>query len=123
MSLLFGVALLALAVVLGGLAAIWRDTGRRAMHGIRTFAVVAAGAVAVLHLLPEAMSEIGWPALVRASSAAVNVIHAGIRECSVSTSASAAASSTSGIVSTARRSGAADTSTSRRSAWKSTSSP
>jgi ZIP family zinc transporter len=66
-SLLFGVALLALAVALGGLAAIWRDTGRRAMHGIRTFAVVAAGAVAVLHLLPEALSEIGWPALVAAA--------------------------------------------------------
>lgn len=67
MSLLFGVALLALAVALGGLAAIWRDTGRRAMAGIRTFAVVAAGAVAVLHLLPEALSAIGWPALVAAA--------------------------------------------------------
>lgn len=64
MSLLFGVTLLALAVLLGGLAAIWRDSGRRAMHAIRTFAVVAAGAVAVLHLLPEAISAVGWGALL-----------------------------------------------------------
>jgi ZIP family zinc transporter len=66
-SLLFGVALLALAVALGGLAAIWRATGRSAMHAIRTFAVVAAGAVAVLHLLPEALAAIGWPSLVAAA--------------------------------------------------------
>jgi ZIP family zinc transporter len=67
-SLLFGIAVLALAVLLGGLAAIWRDTSSRAMHAIRTFAVVTAGSVALLHLLPEAVSAIGWRVLVAAGA-------------------------------------------------------
>src|SRR5688572_5002322 len=67
MSLLLGVALLALAVLVGGLAAVWRERGRRAMPAIRTFAVVAAGSIALLHLLPEAMAEVGWGALLAAA--------------------------------------------------------
>jgi len=63
-SLLFGIAILALAVVAGGLAAFLRDQGRRAVPAIRTFAVVAAVAIALFHLLPEAMASIGWVALL-----------------------------------------------------------
>lgn len=63
MSLLSGISILALAVLLGGLAAVWREHGRRAMRGIRTFATVAAAAIALLHLLPEAIEDAGWGAL------------------------------------------------------------
>lgn len=64
MSLLFGIAILALAVLAGGLAAFMRDQGRRAVPAIRTFAVVAAVAIALFHLLPEAIAAVGWGALL-----------------------------------------------------------
>ncbi|MFO0762367.1 MAG: hypothetical protein U0359_38360 [Byssovorax sp.] len=64
MSLLLGIAILALAVLAGGLAAFLRDRGRRAVPAIRTFAVVAAVAIALFHLLPEAISAIGYRALL-----------------------------------------------------------
>ena len=64
MSLLVGIAILAFAVFVGGLAALWRERGRRAVPAIRTFAVVAAVAIALFHLLPEAIAEVGWIALV-----------------------------------------------------------
>src|SRR5262245_1919731 len=64
MSLLVGIAILALAVFLGGLAALFRETGRGVIPAIRAFAVVAAASIALLHLLPEAIAEIGLPAIV-----------------------------------------------------------
>lgn len=63
MSLLWGIAILALAVFLGGLAALFRESGRRVIPAIRTFAVVAAASIALLHLLPEAIAAIGLAAL------------------------------------------------------------
>jgi ZIP family zinc transporter len=63
-SLLVGIAILAFAVFVGGLAALWRERGRRAVPAIRTFAVVAAVAIALFHLLPEAISSAGWLVLV-----------------------------------------------------------
>jgi hypothetical protein len=63
-SLLLGIAILALAVFAGGLAALWRERGQRAVPAIRTFAVVAAVAIALLHLLPEAIASIGFRALI-----------------------------------------------------------
>jgi hypothetical protein len=63
-SLLLGITVLALAVLLGGLAALFRESGRRVMSAIRTFAVVAAVSIALLHLLPEAISAIGVSALL-----------------------------------------------------------
>ncbi|MCC6554136.1 MAG: hypothetical protein IT372_14110 [Polyangiaceae bacterium] len=68
MSLPVGVLILALAVFLGGLAAVFRRRGERAMPAVRAFAVVAAAAIAVLHLLPEAFGEIGWRALLSAAA-------------------------------------------------------
>jgi ZIP family zinc transporter len=65
-SLLAGIAVLALAVLLGGLAALFREPGRRVMAAVRTFAVVAAASIALLHLLPEAVSSVGYGALVAA---------------------------------------------------------
>ena len=67
MPLLPGIALLAFAVLLGGLAALYRERGRRAMPAIRTFAVVAAACVALLHLLPEAITAAGWTVLLAAA--------------------------------------------------------
>ena len=64
MSLLVGIAILAFAVFIGGLAALWRERGRRAVPAIRTFAVVAAVAIALFHLLPEAISSAGWLVLI-----------------------------------------------------------
>ncbi len=64
MSLLVGIAILAFAVFVGGLAALWRERGRRAVPAIRTFAVVAAVAIALFHLLPEAIAAVGWVALI-----------------------------------------------------------
>ncbi len=64
MSLLVGIAILAFAVFVGGLAALWRERGRRAVPAIRTFAVVAAVAIALFHLLPEAISSAGGLVLV-----------------------------------------------------------
>lgn len=64
MSLLVGIAILAFAVFVGGLAALWRERGRRAVPAIRTFAVVAAVAIALFHLLPEAISEAGGLVLI-----------------------------------------------------------
>lgn len=58
-SLAVALSVLAIAVVLGGLAAVWRDHGRRVVPGIGTFATVAAAGVALLHLLPEAIVEGG----------------------------------------------------------------
>jgi ZIP family zinc transporter len=66
-SLPLGIAILATAVALGGLAALLRERGKRAMPAIRSFAVVAAAAVALLHLLPEAVDSVGWPALLAAA--------------------------------------------------------
>lgn len=64
MSLLLGIVILALAVILGGLAAGFRERAHRAMPAVRTFAVVAAASVALLHLLPEAIAEVGlWAVL------------------------------------------------------------
>jgi ZIP family zinc transporter len=63
-SLLLGIAILALSVFLGGLAALFREAGRRVIPAIRTFAVVAAASIALLHLLPEAIAAIGLPALL-----------------------------------------------------------
>jgi hypothetical protein len=65
-SLLTGIAVLALAVILGGLAALLREPGRRAMAAFRTFAVVAAASIALLHLLPEAISAVGYGAVIAA---------------------------------------------------------
>jgi ZIP family zinc transporter len=67
-SLLPGISILALAILLGGLAAVWREHGRRAMPGIRTFATVAAASIALLHLLPEAIADAGWGALGAAAA-------------------------------------------------------
>lgn len=58
-SLAVALLVLAIAVALGGLAAAWRDHGRRVVPGIGTFATVAAAGVALLHLLPEAVVEGG----------------------------------------------------------------
>jgi zinc transporter ZupT len=63
-SLAVGLSVLAIAVALGGLAAAWRDHGRRVVPGIATFATVAAAGVALLHLLPEAIVEGGVFTLV-----------------------------------------------------------
>lgn len=59
MSLAVGLSVLAIAVALGGLAAAWRDHGRRVVPGIATFATVAAAGLALLHLLPESIVEGG----------------------------------------------------------------
>ena len=69
MSLALGLAVLALAVLLGGLAAVWRDHGRRVMPGLGAFALVASAAIALLHLLPESFAEIAWGAPVAAAAA------------------------------------------------------
>lgn len=66
MSLAFGVFLLALAVMLGGMAALFRHRSEGAMSALRTFALVGAASIALLHLLPEALGEIGWLALIAA---------------------------------------------------------
>ncbi|APR84718.1 Hypothetical protein A7982_10067 [Minicystis rosea] len=71
MSLALGIAILALAVVLGGLAAIFREPTRWAMSAVRTFAVVAAAAIALLHLLPEAIAVVGVAAVAVALVGAV----------------------------------------------------
>ncbi|HTN89959.1 MAG TPA: hypothetical protein VL242_40060 [Sorangium sp.] len=68
MSLAFGVSLLALAVMLGGLAALFRRRSEGAMSSIRTFALVGAASIALLHLLPEAFGEIGWLGLLAAAT-------------------------------------------------------
>lgn len=64
MSLAVGLSVLAIAVLLGGLAAAWRDHGRRVVPGLETFATVAAAGVALLHLLPDAIVEGGLLTLV-----------------------------------------------------------
>ncbi len=74
MSLLLGIAILALAVLLGGLAALFREPTRGAMSMIRTFAVVAAAAIALLHLLPEAIAAVGWGAIAAAALGAFGPI-------------------------------------------------
>ncbi|WP_437598238.1 hypothetical protein WMF28_36670 [Sorangium sp. So ce590] len=60
--------LLALAVMLGGMAALFRHRSERAMSALRTFALVGAASIALLHLLPEALGEIGWLALIAAAA-------------------------------------------------------
>lgn len=67
MSLALGVGVLALAVLLGGLAAAFRARAQRWMGPIRTFAVVAAAAIALLHLLPESIEQVGPWALLAAA--------------------------------------------------------
>lgn len=62
-SLAVGIAILALSVALGGLAALFREPARWAMSAIRTFAVVAAASIALLHLLPEAIAAVGVSAI------------------------------------------------------------
>ena len=64
MSLAVGIAILAFAVFLGGLAALFREPARWAMSAVRTFAVVAAASIALLHLLPEAIAAVGYGALL-----------------------------------------------------------
>jgi ZIP family zinc transporter len=64
---LLGVVVLAMAVLVGGLAALRRDPSRPTQPYLRTFAVVAAAAVALVHLLPEAISDIGWIAVAVAA--------------------------------------------------------
>ncbi len=64
MSLAVALLVLAIAVALGGLGAAWRDHGRRVVPGITTFATIAAGGVALLHLLPEAVVEGGVLTLI-----------------------------------------------------------
>jgi ZIP family zinc transporter len=66
-SLALGVGILALAVLLGGLAAAFRARAQRWMGPIRTFAVVAAAAIALLHLLPESIEQVGSWALLAAA--------------------------------------------------------
>ena len=66
MSLFLGIAILAVAVVLGGLAALFHEPARWAMSAIRTFAVVAAVSIALLHLLPESIAAVGVGAIVAA---------------------------------------------------------
>lgn len=68
MSLTLGIFLLVLAVALGGLLAVLRGWDSGAMPAIRTFAVVAAASIALLHLLPEALGELGWRALLPAAA-------------------------------------------------------
>lgn len=67
MSLLPGLGLLALAVALGGVAAIWQEHARAAMAPFRVFAIAAAVSIALLHLLPEAVAEGGPLVLVAAA--------------------------------------------------------
>lgn len=74
MSLFVGIVILAVAVVLGGLAALFREPARWAMSAIRTFAVVAAASIALLHLLPEAIAAIGMRAVLAALVGAVGPI-------------------------------------------------
>lgn len=64
MSLPLGIGILVLAVLLGGFAAAFRGKAQGAMAPIRTFAVVAAASIALLHLLPEAIESVGWVALL-----------------------------------------------------------
>ncbi|XYH93673.1 hypothetical protein ACMHYB_38320 [Sorangium sp. So ce1128] len=68
MSLALGIFLLVLAVALGGLLAVFRCWDNCAMPAIRTFAVIAAASIAMLHLLPEAINELGWLALLPAAA-------------------------------------------------------
>jgi zinc transporter ZupT len=72
--LTLGIAVLALAVLLGGLAALFPEPTRGMMSMVRTFAVVAAAAIALLHLLPEAISQAGWGALLAAALGAFGPI-------------------------------------------------
>lgn len=67
MSLLVGVLILAAAVFLGGVGALFRSRSARLMPAVRAFAVLAAVSIALLHLLPEAFGEIGWLALLAAA--------------------------------------------------------
>ncbi|WP_437526282.1 hypothetical protein WME79_40685 [Sorangium sp. So ce726] len=68
MSLALGIFLLVLAVALGGLLAVLRGWDSGIMPAIRTFAVVAAASIALLHLLPEALDDLGWRALLPAAA-------------------------------------------------------
>ncbi len=69
MSLALGLVVLALAVLIGGVAAIWRDHGHAVMPGLGTFATIASVAIAILHLLPESIADIGWPAVLAIAAA------------------------------------------------------
>jgi ZIP family zinc transporter len=63
-----GISILALAALIGGLLAVWRDPGHRWMPGVRTFATMAAAGVALLHLLPESIADVGYKALIAAAA-------------------------------------------------------
>lgn len=65
------VAVLALAVVIGGLAAFSGGLGGRAMPVLRTFAIVAASSIALVHLLPEAIEGAGFATLLAAAAGAL----------------------------------------------------
>ncbi len=71
MSLAVGLIVLAAAVLLGGVAAVWQNHGQRVVPGIGAFATVAAAAVALLHLLPEAIVEGGFGTLVPLAAALI----------------------------------------------------
>jgi ZIP family zinc transporter len=73
-SLALGIVVLACAVFLGGLAALFRDPARGVLSLLRTFAVVAAASIALLHLLPEAIAAVGWGALAAAGFGAFGPI-------------------------------------------------
>lgn len=68
MSLIFAVACIAIAVLMGGLGGLGYRRARQAMPVVRTFAVAAAVGLSLLHLLPEAIEAAGW--IVLAGTAA-----------------------------------------------------
>lgn len=71
MTLPLALLVLACAVAAGGLAAFSGERGRRAMPALRAFAVVAAAAIALIHLLPEAIAGAGWITLVATAGGAL----------------------------------------------------
>jgi ZIP family zinc transporter len=73
-SLALGIAILTVAVALGGLAAIFREPARWAMSAVRTFAVVAAASIALLHLLPESIAAVGLGAIAVAAIGALGPV-------------------------------------------------
>src|SRR6185503_18064111 len=56
--------MLAFAILLGGLAALYHEHARGAVPVVRTFALAAAVSVALLHLLPEAVSAAGFQVII-----------------------------------------------------------
>jgi hypothetical protein len=70
-SLSLAIAVLALAVLAGGLAAFSGERGRKAMPALRAFAVVAAASIALIHLLPEAIAGAGFITLLATAAGAI----------------------------------------------------